>query len=349
MAGLINKTGFKAGDTVIQDGMTGDSVWIVAVKGTFDISRKGALSLAEEQVEIADAPVFRGEEYKSSLLYDCDLVIKPKIDLLVNGSCYAPEGEEVSSITAGLYVNRWNKFVNVYGNREWISTLGIVTKRVPHSFTSIPLIYENAYGGLDDIEEEVAFDERNPVGKGYVKKRSHLKYRYLPHIELPGFPTRQRAKKNRMAGFGALCSHWPARARYAGTYDEAWKKERFPLLPLDFNPLFYQCAPEDQLFKSFEGGRQVRLVNMTSFAPQFDFGIPDLTVDCTMWMAGEPRKQPCRLQTVIIEPDYPRVVMVWISTIRCTGMEDAIEHATVSGEDLSPKGETKDVNLTSME
>lgn len=43
---------------------------------------------------------------------------------------------------------------------------------------------------------------------------------------------------------------WPE----AGTYDEAWRANRHPLLPEDFDSRFWQCAPEDQIARPFLRG-----------------------------------------------------------------------------------------------
>src|SRR5690606_6750190 len=48
------------------------------------------------------------------------------------------------------------------------------------------------------------------------------------------------------AGLGPIPSHWLPLAAHGGTYDATWKRERAPIRPLDFDPRFDGCAPDDQ-------------------------------------------------------------------------------------------------------
>src|SRR4029079_3507430 len=47
-------------------------------------------------------------------------------------------------------------------------------------------------------------------------------------------------------GWAAIPAHWSQRARFAGTYDDAWRESRWPLPPEDFDPRFFNVAPIDQ-------------------------------------------------------------------------------------------------------
>lgn len=327
MKKILNKTDFKAGQALVQDGMTGESHWLVAVKGTFTISPEGELSIAEDQADIVINPKFRGEEFQSSLLYETDMVLKSKVDLILNATCYAPNGEDVTSLVAGVQIGGWSKFLNVFGPRNWVQIMGLITKTNPLPFQQIPIVYERAYGGLDELSIEQAFDPRNPVGRGFTKRRSHLNNLSVPNIEYMKFPTKKRSKKNRIAGFSAVSSDWQSRSRYAGTYDKYWEENRYPLLPLDFNPLYHQCAPEDQVFDTIHNGEHVRLTNLCRFSPTFDFAIPSIEIECETLIQGEKKTQPAKLQTILIEPDSPRLIMVWMNSIKCTGQEDKLQYA----------------------
>jgi len=51
---------------------------------------------------------------------------------------------------------------------------------------------------------------------------------------------------HRPAGFGILGRAWAPRLQKAGTYDQKWLDERWPLLPRDFGFAYWNGAPEDQ-------------------------------------------------------------------------------------------------------
>ena len=105
----------------------------------------------------------------------------------------------------------------------------------------------------------------------------------------------------------------------AGTYDDKWQQDRFPLLPDDFDDRHYQSAPPDQQAPKFlTGGEVIKLVNLTP-AAALDFRMPRLFLGFeTSFYTGERQlhDRP-KLHTVIIEPDFPRVSLVWHSALPC--------------------------------
>lgn len=170
------------------------------------------------------------------------------------------------------------------------------------------------------------------MGKGFAVSRSHLADLQLPKIEHPNYPTGKNPKKNHVAGFGPISRHWQQRYQYAGTYDEEWKENRFPLLPRDFDPQFYQSAPEDQVFDSIVGGETIRLIHLFPGVPQIDFVIPQIEILCTFCVDGEKSTQPGKLQTLIVEPDESRLSMVWAASVTCTGQEASLDYVKFEKE-----------------
>lgn len=59
--------------------------------------------------------------------------------------------------------------------------------------------------------------------------------------------------------FGQLPPWHLDRVRWAGTYNDLWRTQRSPLLPRDFNPRFYNCAPLDQQLPDYPAGERVSL------------------------------------------------------------------------------------------
>lgn len=115
------------------------------------------------------------------------------------------------------------------------------------------------------------------------------------------------------AGFGPLAPHWQPRVAFAGTYDEAWRNDRQPLLPADFDDRFYQCAPQDQQTPSFlRGGEPVVLYHLTP-GGELRFSLPKLFLGFVTQFSDRSREvhQDRRLHTVIIDTDGPRVSLVW--------------------------------------
>jgi len=120
------------------------------------------------------------------------------------------------------------------------------------------------------------------------------------------------------AGFGPMPGHWSPRVELAGTYDDQWRKERFPLVPNDFDEHFYLCSPIDQRApKYLRGGELVELQNLTPTGV-LRFSLPSIALSFTTYFYGqEPLDHHAVLHTVIIEPDVPRVMMVWEAELPC--------------------------------
>ena len=77
--------------------------------------------------------------------------------------------------------------------------------------------------------------------------------------------------------YGPLGRGWPQRARYAGTYDQAWLDDHFPFLPPDFDDRYHQAAPPDQQMPHPAQALPVRLTNLTRpFWPELGITKSDL-------------------------------------------------------------------------
>jgi hypothetical protein len=313
---IINTTPFAAERAWVRD-KNGAEVWIVAVKGTFLISQDGVAQLADKQMEVCLAPKFRGEPNKSSLLYESDLVhTKLRTDVLLHGHAYAPKGQPTTEMRVRLKVADIDKELHVVGNRFYQhSLLGLRLSR-PQPFTKMPLTYERAYGGTDFTSEDPkkhTGEVGNPVGRGFANRSAHLDGKPVPNIMIP----KARFRKDSTAGFGPIAGHWAPRNKYAGTYDKNWEENRLPLLPEDFDERFYQSAPEDQQTSFLTGGELVELYNLT---PEgfLRFYLPRIILGFTTSFGGKDLQQHRGvLHSIILEPDFPRVIMVWHTHLPC--------------------------------
>jgi hypothetical protein len=88
---LVNNTPFAAERAFVRD-QNGAEVWLVAVKGTYDIKPDGTTALAEKQIEVCMAPEYFGVPGKSSLRYESDLVHTAAYRCHLHGHAYAPNG-----------------------------------------------------------------------------------------------------------------------------------------------------------------------------------------------------------------------------------------------------------------
>ncbi len=331
---LNNQTPFEAERTWVRD-KCGAEVWLVAVKGTFDINPDGSLVLADKQEEVVIAPEFRGDPQSSSLLYDTDLPHKKHAtDVLVFGHAYAPQKKPIKSIKVALKVASINKVLQVTGDRVWADTPGGVSMSFTKPFLKMPIDYERAYGGMDLTSNDPIqhdWDVRNPAGCGFAIKDKNLVGKSVPNIEYPNELIKNLLRRPLIAGFGPIAGHWSSRVRFAGTYDEKWEKTRQPLLPEDFDERYYQCAPQDQQVQGYlKGGELVQLINMTP-SGHLQFRLPHFNFSfVTYYDDGSSDHHRADLHTVIIRPDVLRVVMVWHTHLECHHKVIKLSNTTIS-------------------
>jgi hypothetical protein len=175
---LLNCTDLEAGYTMATDKVGRE--WLVFVaKGTFAIPKYPAPEVTplEEQAPLVMTDVFTGDPGFSAPLYEIDFALrKPRCDVILNGSCYAPGGKPTTTVPVGLRVGTLTKSFNVVGHRVWKpSVFGLIPSNPPKPFTVMPISYNNAYGGVDKPDEREITHQWyrfNPVGVGYHPKSS---------------------------------------------------------------------------------------------------------------------------------------------------------------------------------
>ncbi len=307
---IENHTDFKADRGFLSD-RDGKIIWVVIVKGTYLIDNKGELKLSQNQEDIYRAPVYTNSPDSSSMLYDTDFVpAKPATDIILNGYAHSPGRKMVNETDVTLKIGQIEKTLHIIGDCywEWDTENPVITE--PEPFERIQLSYERAFGGENE--------PRNPVGCGYIKGNKMGKKGKMPNIFSANATFSELMENQVPVGFGAIAPSWSPRRELAGTLDENWKRERYPLMPYDFNDAFYLCAPEDQVFKGYlKGGEKVELYNLT---PEglLAFTLPEVSIRMVTHFYGfESIEHKPVINTVILEPEVSRLMIVWHSGITC--------------------------------
>jgi hypothetical protein len=314
---LLNATKMQAGYT---QGMepSGREHLVVAVKGTFNIPTDGSeLQLAEEQVPLVDADTFTGEPGFSAPLSETDYAFrKPRCDVLLHGTAYAPGGKPVTQVRVGLKVGSMTKIFNVVGDRVWKASALHISSSAPKPFVTMPINYGRAFGGFDNFnpdESKHSACMSNPIGRGYHKDLSakYVDETPLPNTEELDKPITRPEKPYRPMALGPIGRGWEPRLRYAGTYDQNWIDNVFPFLPSDFKDDYYQAAPLDQQIPYPKGGEEVVLVNLTPEG-RTAFRLPTVRVPVVFFLKTYDREEKqAVLDTIVIEPDQRRIMLTW--------------------------------------
>jgi len=320
---LRNSTPFVAAPFLMMD-RTGAETLVVIVKGTWRITNCGTLVIADEQVPIQLTPQYSGEPGSSGLLYDTDLVLeKPGTDCVLLGHAWASR-EYQTHVDLTFAVGAVFKKARVFGERVWLKTLGICSISRPAPFQKIPLTWERAFGGKDTTWQEPDGHEllvENPVGIGLLARRSKKEINglRLPNIEDPAELIKKPHDRPSPVGFSMIPPYWQPRSKYAGTYDDSWRKTMNPLPPADLDPRFYSAAAPGLVSQQYLTGGERVLVQGATPQGCLQFSLPTHSPRVKVRRSPGEQELRLRLDTVVIEPDDARVMLVWRATLNVHG------------------------------
>ena len=331
---LINRTPFSGAAFVDVD-RHGSETLVLAIKATYEFGGVEEPWLAAQQSELLFTDCYAAEPGVSSLLYESDANWgRQATDIALMAHAY-PKRESGRETYVTLRVGGVEKTAHVFGDRTWTGGLGGLQMSPPQPFTRIPLIYERAFGGTDDSPERPADREaepRNPVGRG-LRARASLKRHdsiMLPNIEDPQNLIREPDSRPAPVGFTFVAKGWKPRRDYAGTYDAAWQRDRMPLLPNDFDPMFYTAASKGLSAPFFRGGESVDLSNLTPTRTE-RFVIPAVALHAAFHIDAAPTPIAMRLDTIVIDAVKMKLVMVWHGFHPAQGLVDDIRWVLAEG------------------
>jgi hypothetical protein len=315
---MVNGSGFEMSTSQAID--RHGHVFLVAVmKGTFEIPADPNEQpiTAESQLPIYAADLFAGEPGLSATLVESDFSFrKRKCDVVLVGEAYAPGGNAVESLNVGFEIAECKKSARVVGPRKWIKSGQKIVVGESDPFTSMPITYGQSYGGIWQSDDEKIYEcyDSNPIGIGYAKADpTRLEGMAAPTIESLGQPIDSASQAYQPWAFGPIGRNCQPRTKYAGTYDQHWQDEVFPLQPSDFDDRFYQCVPEDQQIEFPTGGEAVVLHNLHPEQAQLRFSLP-AELSMPMAILTHSNKQFTTtpvVDTIVIEPAERRFSLTW--------------------------------------
>ncbi|MBL9063799.1 DUF2169 domain-containing protein [Tabrizicola sp.] len=325
---LTNETPFAAASTWARD-ERGAEFWLVAIRACFDIGPDGRQKPSVPQTQIARAPVFADDPATTEMIEDCDLyLIKARTDVLVSGHAYTPDTRPAERTEIRLKVADIDKTVSVIGDRFIANGPVSLMLSQPALFQRMPLTWERAFGGTEAATP--AWEPANPVGRGFATRHSELEGKLAPNFEYPDSPYRALGT-GRPAGFGPVAHHWQPRIRYGGTYGKAWLDHRDPLLPVDFDRMYYQSAPVDQQTGAPLVGYERVQLGCFTVDGYLDFLIPRLNFDLrTRFTRRREQRHGTAIHTLRLFPDLRRFELTHLSALEVPpGHEEHMEETVV--------------------
>lgn len=329
---LINHSPFAA-SFVPAWSRQGEELLVVIVKCAYVFEPDGRLATARDQQPVVPVDEF-AKEQPLKMLRPADFNPgKPGTDVLLLGSAWAPRGEPLTSMPLSLAVGRLSVSARVTGERcsEW-SLLGWRLTE-PSPFLRLPLSWEVAFGGVDPEHPDKAFWPENPVGRGFrVGRPSSHEPVPAPCLEWADSPYRGIARTTRTLGLGPVHPAWAPRNQYAGTYDSAWREERAPFVPTDFDSRFHHLAPPYlRTAQPLQGGEVVAWAGFNPGLPA-SFHLPRASHQVVF----RRQVQESCLDAVWLLPDDKTLVMTWRTVLPRRG--GALMEVSVFGKALVPLG-----------
>ncbi|MCU7816509.1 MAG: DUF2169 domain-containing protein [Candidatus Thiodiazotropha sp. (ex Rostrolucina anterorostrata)] len=317
-----------AADAIVALDVSGQEHLVMVAKATWSIPPPGGRPRPLSPQPLESSDVYVGEPGQSAMLYGSDFArFKPRCDVLFNACAHAPNGQPVREMQVGWQVGPLIKGLNVVGPRGWGKRLGVFNLGKPQPFTRIPLHFGHAFGGTRYYEKGRGTHKQtfadtlltNPNGIGWFGTHTPEAIEGAPiaNLEDPRNPIRKPDGNHPPIAFSAAARHWEPRKHYAGTYDETWRNEVFPLLPKDFDEQFHQCAPQDQQMDYPKGGEPVTLRHMMAGRDDVRFRLPVLdAVKFRVLRTDYTSEMPTPVvDTLYFEPDEERFSAVWRASV----------------------------------
>ncbi|WP_447528673.1 DUF2169 family type VI secretion system accessory protein [Vreelandella sp. TE19] len=292
----------------------------------------------------------------------------------VHGTLRSPTSQPRTGWKVGLKVGPLLKELFVYGPRDfqW-RLLGGWHLTDPDLVSELPLDYRYAFGGhfISPLDDEMTrpvdktlYHPENPVGRGWLPSRSDYKrlpralvrplkeqldtvtHLPAPQLVAPGSLITSPFDRPAPMGYGPIAPWWAPRVGYQGTLDEAWRTQRYPYWPEDFDYRFHHSAPEDLVTQDYlRGDEPVVLTNCLPNSTEiiendrFRFlhrtRLPGIALQAlTEHASGERGLTPLELDTVSIYLDEQELALTWRVLFP---LEDPLRKVRIRRTSLAPQ------------
>src|SRR5262245_31066135 len=177
---------------------------------------------------------YRGEPGRSSMTWEAPLA-PPKRGTDIHVNAVARAAQPLGGWGVRVRVGSVEKRLRVRGPHVWRHRDGAWRRTAPKPCREVAICYEHAFGGSDY--------EENPYGTGWIRDDTPTDREVrAPQVLAEDEPDHAAGQTYRPQGLGPIEPSWSPRLERAGTFDAAWEKERWPMLPEDFSYWFYSSA-----------------------------------------------------------------------------------------------------------
>jgi len=314
----------------------GRSLLAVILKYTFQVDARGRVELIDDAPPPPLVDEYHGSDPAScsirrpAQLFD----YKPGTDVILVGHAHPPAGKAVKHVDVVMTVGPITKTVRAHGLRAWQQALrgGLTPGPARPMREPVPLLYELAWGGHDFSDPAHLISEpRNLLGRGVARNPRALVGEPAAQLEYPDNPIGHG--DNIPACFGAIHRHWEPRARYAGTYDQAWQDDKMPLLPDDFDPRFHVAVPPNQWSPTPLRGDEPFEIQGATPEGLWRFQLPRISPGFSSFVGSKRAEHRTHLDCIFIDADAGRVELYWRAAILLPRKYQMLEAVTIFEKD----------------
>ena len=299
---------------------------IIIVRGTFRIIPNQRLKPVPDQHPLVETDIYFDEKKELGVRMESDLVpFKPNSDIHINVIARSPDKKPNPEWLLSVQIGRLKKILRILGPRYWqYSYLRGWQLSKPEPCEEVPIRYELSFGGTYYKAGKPTPYEYNPIGIGLIdlKHTNREKPIPAPQIEDPYQPIEKAGVTYKPCGLTPIGRSWLPRLKFAGTYDDNWKKNRWPELPEDFNFAYYNSAHPDLIYPTYlTGDEEVKFAQWIQNKPaqMLTFRLPAYLMKVLLrYQDGEMRLAPLLLDTLYldlssVETGKQRVHITWRS------------------------------------
>lgn len=285
----------------------------VVVKATYVLQPSRSI-LAEDQEEPSEQDEYWDDDPQRSLVAPSDLApSKPRADVLIVGSAYAPGGQPVRSLVVHVSVADVEKGVEVFSDRSF-GSLGDL--REGPRFSKMSLAWERASAGENG---------ENPVGvrPGVANALGAIP---LPNLQPPGLHVVSARDFIPPVGLGPIPPSWPWRASRAGVHGRGLTRAELATrpFPADLDLTYFQTAPLDQQTEPLRADERIALDHLHPEHPRLVTYLPGIRPVVFVERGRGPASEvSMRADTLLIRSDRGQATLVWRGQAQVASPEEA--------------------------
>ncbi|UXN02960.1 DUF2169 domain-containing protein [Bartonella sp. HY406] len=316
----------------------------IVVKGQLKVDFNQKLYFVKEVPDFVFSDIFLPNSDMQELLYESDLApFKPKTDFIINAVARSPENKMLKNWPVKFGIDNCLSYgFHVQGKRQFepkgSSSNFDWQLSDAEPFSKLPILYQYAFGGtVKTSNEDVTSYSYNPIGQGLV---SHYVLTQKEPISVPQIGSIVElnnfkiGKNITIHGCGPITKSWLPRIACAGALNDAWLRERYPLMPENFDFNYWNAAPLPLQSASYLNGDETITMNGLFHDPRsYNLQLPNKKISARIKRRGKKDNEEillnldtihCDVQSENIEEHL--ITLLWRIVV---DDPDTIEHILV--------------------